>query len=510
MPSTSQAATNWLQNAPGPPDNPLKGFVTYPGTTSGFPHSLIWNYLSMRSLMTGATNFDWAPLESELDSAASQGRQFIPRFYLDFPGTPIGIPQFLIDAGLQVYTWTNFNNDGFPPAVCHTPDYESPLLRAALTNFIAALGARYDKDPRLAYVPMGLLGLWGEWHNYPRNELFASKTVQTEVMNSYSAAFKYTRILARYPAGSSDYTYAANASRNLGYHDDSFAWATMNTGRPEDSWFFQARLQTAGVVDKWRGHPIGGEVRPEVWNCLWDDPTCAPAGQEFTRCVTNTHATWLANHGAFQNALQGEQLQRALAGARLLGYEFHVPWAGAGEAFSGASLHVSWAITNSGIAPFYYDWPLELGAITTNKTLAASWPTSLKLAFIQPGAVGRVMEYQIANLNLSPGSYVLALRVVHPLTNGKPLRFANATQDQDLSGWLSLCTLQVAARPKLRAELESPDWVHISIHGDAPGSWRLESSKDLSTWDSVYTNAPPTAAFNISEGNRFFRLVRQE
>ncbi len=329
--------------------------------------------------MTGATNFDWGPLESELNSAASQGRQFIPRFYLDFPGMPIGIPQFLLDAGVPVYTWTNFNNDPFPPAICHTPDYESPLLRAALTNFIAALGARYDKDPRLAYVPMGLLGLWGEWHNYPRNELFASKTVQTEVMNAYNAAFKYTRILARYPAGSSDYTYAPNASRYLGYHDDSFAWATMNTGRPEDSWFFQARLQTAGVVDKWRGHPIGGEVRPEVWNCLWDDPTCAPAGQEFTRCATNTHATWLANHGVFQNALQGEQLQRALAGARLLGYEFHIPWVAPSDAFAGASLRVSVAVTNSGIAPFYYDWPLELGVVSSNGTLLTSWRTSLKL-----------------------------------------------------------------------------------------------------------------------------------
>jgi hypothetical protein len=460
--------------------------------------------------MTGAASFDWTPLESELDSAASQGRQFIPRFYVDFPGLPSGIPQFLVDAGLQVHTWTNFSNDPFPPAVCNTPDYGNPLLRTALTNFIAAMGARYDRDPRLAYVPMGLLGLWGEWHNSPRNELFASKTVQTEVMNAYNAAFKYTRILARYPAGNSDFTYAANASRNLGYHDDSFAWATMYTGRPEDSWFFQARLQTAGVVDKWRGHPMGGEVRPEVWHCLWDDPTCAPAGQEFTRCATNIHATWLANHGVFQNTLQGEPLQRALAGARLLGYEFHVPWVAADEAFAGASLRVSWAMTNSGIAPFYYDWPLELGAVTTNKTLAASWPTSLKLIAIQPGAAERVMEYRIANLNLPAGNYFLALRAIHPLANGKPLRFANDAQDQHLPGWLTLCPLPAAARPKLDAVLESPDRVRISIQRDAPGHWLLQSSRDLFAWDSVYTNAPPIMTFPIGEGRCFFRLVRQE
>ena len=30
-----------------------------------------------------------------------------------------------------------------------SPDYQNPLLGQALTNFIAALGARYDGDPRI-------------------------------------------------------------------------------------------------------------------------------------------------------------------------------------------------------------------------------------------------------------------------------------------------------------------------------------------------------------------------
>jgi hypothetical protein len=508
--STSKSATNWLEYAPAPPDNPLKGFVTYPNPASDFPHSLVWNYLSLRSLMTGPTNFDWEPLETELDNAARQGRQFIPRLYLDFPGKPIGIPQYLIDAGVPVFTWTNYNNDPFPPALCNTPDYNHPLLRAALTNFIAALGARYDRDPRLAYLPMGLLGLWGEWHNHPRGDLFASKTVQTEVMDAYLRAFKYTRVLARYPVGSSDAVYAPNNQRYLGYHDDSFAWATIDTGRPEDSWFFQARLFASGTVDKWRGHPIGGEVRPEVWDCLWNDPTCAPPGQEFTRCATNTHATWLANNGVFQTSLQGERLTRALAGARLLGYEFHVRRVVTGEAFSGAPLRVSVAVTNSGIAPFYYDWPLELGVLGTNGALLASWPTPLKLTSIQPGAPERVQQFEIPAVNVAPGSYILALRVVHPLANGKPLRFANAEQDRHRAGWVSLGELQVAALPWLQGELVTPDRLRISIRDGAPGPWRLEYSNDLSTWDQAATNAASVTTIDILGTRRFFRLIRQE
>lgn len=505
----AHALTNRLEYAPAPPDNPLKGFVTYPRPSSDFPHSLVWNYLPLRSLMTGPSDFNWQPLEAELDDAASQGRQFIPRFYLDFPGLPTGIPQFLLDVGLQVHTWTNYNNDPFPPAVCYTPDYNSPLLRAALTNFIAALGARYDRDPRLAFVPLGLLGLWGEWHNYPRAELFASKAVQAEVMDAYAAAFKTTRLLARYPAGSGDATYAPNNLRSVGYHDDSFAWATIPTGRPEDSWFFVARLNAAGAASKWRGHPIGGEVRPEVWNCLWNDPTCAPAGQEFTRCVTNTHATWLANHGVFANDLQGAQLQRALAGARLLGYEFHVTQATMGDAYSAAPLRVSISVTNSGIAPFYYDWPLEYGALSTNGTLTAAWPTGLKLTAIQPGAAARYLEHQVPNLDLPPGSYTLAVRVAHPLANGKPLRFANTTQDQHRPGWLSLSPLTVLSRPRLNCRKTSAGQLQFSLQ-DAPAElWRMESSADLSTWEPVPSNTSLVFTVLPSERARFFRLVRR-
>lgn len=44
--------------APGPADNPLKGFVPYAGQGRSFPHSLEFNYLSLASMMTGPTNFN--------------------------------------------------------------------------------------------------------------------------------------------------------------------------------------------------------------------------------------------------------------------------------------------------------------------------------------------------------------------------------------------------------------------------------------------------------------------
>lgn len=429
-----------LAHAPAPPGNPLKGFVPYLRADPTFPHSMEWDYTKLSEVMTGPTNFNWAPFDAKLDAAASRGHQFFARFYLEWPGRTTGVPQYLIAAGLKMRTWTNTNTQPFPPAIDHTPDYEDPRLRAALTNFIHAFGRRYDGDPRLGFIGLGLLGTWGEWHNHPRNEWFASKTVQREVLDAYEAAFKKTKLVARYPAGPDDPRYADNSTRAIGYHDDSFAWATVHTGQPDDEWFFETRLRAAGALDKWRAQPIGGEVRPELWQCLFDEPSCAPKGQEFDRCVAATHASWLCNEGVFRGRITGAARERALRAAQRLGYELHV--AGVELALTGGQLRMSLTVTNTGVAPFYYDWPVELGALDVTGRLVASWRTDWKLTGILPSEPATVWRFRAAARALPAGTHHLLLRVPNPLPNGPPLRFANQTQDRHLPGWLTLGTIE--------------------------------------------------------------------
>lgn len=425
-----------LAYAAAPPDNPLKGFVPYLRTQASFPHSLEWDYTKLAEVMTGSTNFNWAPFDAKLEAAAGRGHQFVARFHLEFPGQPTGVPRYLIDAGLPMRRWTNTNTQPFPAAVDFTPDYEDPRLRAALTNFIHALGRRYDGDPRLGFIEIGLLGTWGEWHNWPHDDWFASKTVQGEVMDAFAAAFRTTRLLARYPAGPEDLRYAANAQRPFGYHDDSFAWATVHTGRPSESWYFETRLRAAGAADKWRTQPIGGEVRPEVWSCLFHEPTCAPAGQEFDRCLAATHASWLSNEGVFRGPLEGAVRERVLEAARRLGYELHV--ARATLAKTADKVEVSVTVTNTGCAPFYYRWPVELGALDSGGQVARQWPAEWQVTGVVTGEPAVVWRGQFDLAGLPGGDYRLALRVPNPLPRGAAVRFANATQDQDRPGWLTL------------------------------------------------------------------------
>ena len=385
--------------------------------------------------MTGPTNFNCAAFDAKLDAAASRGHQFIARFYLEFPGKPTGVPQYLLDAGLKMRTSSKTNSQS-SRARDQTPDYEDPRLRAALTNFIHALGQRYDGDPRLGFVELGLLGAWGEWHNHPNREWFASQIVQREVMDAYEAAFKKTRLVARYPAGPNDAYRADNSRRAMGYHDDSFAFATVHTGKQDEAWFFETLLRDAGVLDKWRTQPIGGEVRPGVWSCLFSEPSCAPPGQEFDRCLAVTRVSWLCNSGVFGGKIQGAARERSLRAAQRLGYELHV--ASAVLSVTGGTLDVSLAVTNTGVAPFYYDWPLDLAAQDETGNLAATWKTDWRLTGVQPAAPAMAWRFETDLGALQGGAYRLLLRVRNPLPNGVPFRFANETQDQHRAGWLTL------------------------------------------------------------------------
>ncbi|MFO0881082.1 MAG: DUF4832 domain-containing protein [Gemmataceae bacterium] len=432
-----------LRYAPAPVDNPLKGLVPYQADVRGmFPHSLEFNYLPYSALVTGYDTFDWQPLERMLDDIASRGHQAIFRVYLEYPGKKGVLPRFLVKDGLKVHDWLYTETQPFPPARIETPSYEDKNLRRSLKGFIAALGKRYDGDPRIGFITAGLLGTWGEWHTYPREELFASKAVQTEVMDAYERAFKVTPVLLRYPAGEKHGRMAKNADRPFGYHDDSFAWATLPTGRASDGWFYLPSLKAAGLGAevKWKTRPIGGEIRPEAWGKVFDEKPDVKEIQNFRACVEATHVTWLMDSGMFRRKQSAERIRRAEEQVRRMGYEFYCPAVTVGEV-NGSKLVVQLEVENRGVAPFYYPWKSEWGLLAGGKVVKA-WAGSGQLTGLLPGDQPRVWVEMHDVSGVKAGKYTLAVRVPNPLKSGKPVRFANENQDA-VSGWLSLGEVQI-------------------------------------------------------------------
>jgi hypothetical protein len=499
------AATNSysLVYTSAPPNNPLKGFMPYTGNYTTFPYSMEWSYLPLRSLMSGPTNFNWTSLDQLLINDASRGHQTVFRVYLDYPTLSTGIPQYLLDAGLTTYSYNDYGNNGI--SVC--PDYENPLLDQALTNFIAALGARYDGDPRIGFITVGLLGYWGEWHTYPETQWFASVTVQEEVLAAYANAFTKTKLLVRWPSGTN------SPAQLIGYHDDSFAYQTIDP----PSYMFLALLKAAGETNKWQTQPIGGEVYPPEQSCIWDtnQPSCVPAGQDFTDCVNLTHASWMLNQGVFSPGFTGAQETLALAGARQLGYEIYVTNAQLIDARLSGPLNVTLQIQNTGVAPFYYNWPVQIGVLNSSNTLVQTWTTPWTLTSILPGPTNTVWSYVQSNHGLAVGQYKLVLRVQNPLANGVSFHFANQTQDANLAGWLTLGQFSVSpdlTQPKLSGSSSFPDF-DVQVSNATPGVWIVERTPDFVTWTPLLTTNTSTTEWNftdeVSSVAQFYRVVSQ-
>jgi hypothetical protein len=430
-----------LQPALSPVDNPLKGLVPYARPKAGrFPHSMEFTYIPLSDLMEGPAQFNWKRLDDFFSGVASRGNQAVFRVWLEFPDQKIGVPRFLIDQGVKITDWVN--RRGTAPAQNHTPDYSDERLVSALETFIAELGRRYDRDPRVGFITAGLLGAWGEWHNDARRDLFASRATQTRVLDAYQRAFSNTPILVRYPAGDNDRWYIPNTTRPFGYHDDSFAWATLSTGNRRERWFFLARMQAAGggAVDKWKTHPIGGEIRPEIWGQVFDEKPQNARAQNFAACVRQTHVTWLMDTGMFREPASRARYERAIALVRGMGYDFYVQTADVSRPAAG-KLSVTLQVVNQGVAPFYRDWSLELGALSSEGKILHTWPVDWKLTGLLPGAPPRTWQTSVDLGTLTGSARIVAVRVVNPFSGGKALRFANADQDRHAQAWLSVGTL---------------------------------------------------------------------
>ncbi|WP_028046720.1 hypothetical protein [Cellulomonas sp. URHE0023] len=415
-----------------PDSNPLKGFIPFAGDYPGFPHSMEWSYFPLDAVMTGPSTFDWSAVEATINEVAARGHQTTMRFYLDYPQQPSGIPQFLLDGGLVTHAYTEFGN-----TTSVIPDYNDPNLVAALDAFVAALGARYDGDPRLGFVQAGLIGFWGEWHTWPYNgdglpDYMPTEENQLRLLEDFVDAFDATDIEVRYPS-------TANASLDVGYHDDSFA---LTTKPSPYGWYFMDQMIAAGATEKWKTNSIGGELRPELQACIFSAAGC-PVIQEggdndFAGSVAATHASWLINHYAFATGYSDADRVRALDGARSLGYSLRVTQARVDQPRSPRrTLDVGIVVGNVGVAPFSYDWPITVALADGRGRIVKRWTTSWKLDQVPAGSEVR-FDGSFSSRGVRDGMYTVLVQGTNPLPNGQPVRFANADQDGAVGGWLSV------------------------------------------------------------------------
>ena len=362
-------------------ENPLRGFYTnydWGEPVYDFPASLEFAYIPLSELMSGPSNFTFdTGLEPRLVAAEQRAHQLIFRPYIDYPNKASGLPSFLED---QVEMRSYSDHGGGM-----SPDYNNSQLREALSSFIQAFGQAYDGDNRIAVIQLGLLGFWGEWHTWPHSEWFPGDEYLTEILDTYDESFNHTLLQVRYPVANSP-------DLKIGFHDDSFAHSTIG----DVEWYFHPRLVASGADEHWKNAPVGGELRPEVQQSIFEEDSNSQH-QDFSQCVEATHASMLLNYAAFSGGLNStNETKNAENAALSLGYALHVSSAN----LSNNLLNLT--IENRGVAPFYYPLSIQL-------TDGGNTTLTLELPLYIPGQSSSPITFDVSSLQLPSNESVWIL-----------------------------------------------------------------------------------------------------
>ncbi len=414
------------------------------------------------------------------------------------------------------------------PADMTDGDFSSQQFYDRVAVFIQKLGQAWDNDPRIAVMPMGILGNYGEQHTpYPTPEM------ETFLGDAFTAAFKNKQVLH---SGSTDYFRAYPFAT----YWDSFAHPTeelflewLEANRP-DSW--KTRSYIGEVAYNWGG----------IENYLGVDPTdnlSTPA--YFNRILNylkrshNSTLSWIADYQQIPETEVAADLVQKNMGYRFLLESVTFPR----RITQGRNFHVLFSVKNEGVAPFYEKWPVELvllnpvnhqpvwrevfqGVDITSWMPGEGWIYDKDNADI-PGTgysipAATYVASSVFNLpeSVPNGEYILALAVLDPAGMHPSLRFATSNYLKGgfhpvgrLGVNTTLASYDVSSinffDPQLDNSLYYESSVPPAIIVTAPGGdviWNGGSSQ-MVTWNAYNAGELVDIDLSLDQGNSWMNLV---
>lgn len=353
---------------------PMTGIVFWSDNTSalsalGQDVQLEFSYMLYRDVVTRIGTYSWAAVDQKLAQAAARGHQMIFRFRDTYPG----ITQSSIPDGLPYHISKVEGQNTF------IPDWSSTGLREFILDFFTRFAARYDNDPRLAFVQVGF-GSYAEYHLYDgQPELgknFPDKSFQANFLNHMAEVFSQTPWSISIDATSSDYSpfQATPALKNLrfGLFDDSFMHKEHSENDSEynrASWLFFG-------ANRYHTNPAGGEFS---YYSTYDQrnvlSTNGPYGKTFEDFAHQYNVTYMIGNDQYAYQSKARIRQAAMA----TGYAFRL------TLLESNGNRVRLRIRNEGIAPLYYDAYPSVNNQRATQSLKGLLPSNSLDMEIHPG-----------------------------------------------------------------------------------------------------------------------------
>ncbi len=350
---------------------------------------LEYSYMKYGDVVTERGQYDWGVLDRLLDKVAARRHQAIVRFYFVYPGHPTTVPGYI--KALSDYHETRGRSEDKPTTF---PDWSHRELQEFTLDFYEKLAARYDNDPRLAFVETGF-GLWAEYHIYSGpmtlGKTFPDKSFQAAFARQLGRVFRKTPWLISVDAAAASRT-PYSAHRDLlnipfGVFDDSFL-CQQHARENEPNWNFFGR-------DRWKRAPAGGEISYYT-NRDQKEALAAngPHGIPFEKAAADFHITFMIAN----DQPKYQKLDRISAAGLACGYKFRI------LAFDASASRSRVTVTNTGVAPIYHDAYLAVDGVRAERSLKGLLPGESRTDEIAAG--GTSPKLTIACDRLVPGQSI--------------------------------------------------------------------------------------------------------
>lgn len=395
--------------------NPFKGFAPWIGErNSVYDLKLHQATFGWADLEPEKGDYKWSQLERNWGNVARTGKRVGFRIAAEIPGSGKNdTPQWLIDQGVQMRPYSIDGHDGL------APDWDDPKFLSAHHDFIMALGARYDEDPRVAWIDIGSYGFWGEWQIWLNPDLAGTQATKKAIIDDYFDAFPSKRKVIAFD---DDFALSYVTGKGGGIRNDCLGTADNN------AWYVTSLDGISPDLRRnvWKRAIITGEFCTSEGGALAGTTTRWDLNFQF---IKDNHWSFIGPSGGSIEPLDDEHRANLDLLHNTLGYRFVLRSVKFdGRSIDGQHLQFQIAVENKGVAPFYFDWPLTAYLVAEDGNVALQADTGVDIRDWLPGMNTSFADVDISS-NVSPGEYDVKLAIRDPLTNLPGVLFANAGRD---------------------------------------------------------------------------------
>lgn len=124
-----------------------------------------WAYLEPQE-----GQFNWALFDTPAQRWIAKGKRIAMRVTCSENWMAFATPEWVKQAGAKGYFY-EFGKGRKEGAGLWDPDFGDQVFLEKLDHFLAALAARYDGNPNVAFIDIGSYGLWGEGHTHMSSQV---------------------------------------------------------------------------------------------------------------------------------------------------------------------------------------------------------------------------------------------------------------------------------------------------------------------------------------------------